>query len=139
MDGTIIAANERFLALTEYRIDDIIGRHHRILVQPEYAASQEYCRFWQALNYGEFQAGEFERFTRSGHSVWMQATYTPILGLDGKPEKVVKFATNITERVVAQRQLKALNRTLSRNLELSTTPSNRCRNQRAPSGAMAVT
>jgi methyl-accepting chemotaxis protein len=59
------------------------------LVQPEYAASQEYSRFWQALNRRELQAGEFERFTKNGHSVRMQATYTPILGLDGKPEKVV--------------------------------------------------
>jgi diguanylate cyclase (GGDEF)-like protein/PAS domain S-box-containing protein len=119
LDGTIIVANERFLALMEYRGEDIIGRHHRILVQPEYAATQEYSKFWEALNRGEFQSGEFQRFTRSGNAVWIQATYTPILGLDGKPEKVVKFATNITERIVAERQLKTLNDTLSRNLEVS--------------------
>jgi PAS domain S-box-containing protein len=119
LDGTIIAANERFLALMEYRAEDILGRHHRIFVQPEYVATQEYSRFWQALNRGEFQAGEFQRFTRNGNAVWMQATYTPILGLDGKLEKVVKFATNITERIAAERQLKTLNETLSKSLEVS--------------------
>ncbi|HXM42252.1 MAG TPA: diguanylate cyclase [Bryobacteraceae bacterium] len=119
MDGTIIAANERFLALMEYRAEDLIGRHHRILVQPEYAASPEYSEFWRALGRGEFQAGEFQRFTRNGHAVWMQATYTPILGLDGAPEKVVKFATSITERIAAERQLQTLNGTLSRSLAMS--------------------
>ncbi|MGA2741431.1 MAG: diguanylate cyclase [Bryobacteraceae bacterium] len=119
MDGTIIAANERFLALMEYRAEDLIGRHHRILVQSEYANSPEYCEFWRALRRGQFQAGEFQRFTRHGQPVWMQATYTPILGLDGEPEKVVKFATSITERIAAERQLQTLNGTLSRSLALS--------------------
>jgi len=119
LDGTIIAANDRFLALLEYRRDEIIGRHHRILVQPEYAATQEYSKFWEALNRGEFQSGEFQRLTRNGNAVWIQATYTPILGLDGKPEKVVMFATDITGRIAVERQLKTLNDTLSRSLEVS--------------------
>jgi diguanylate cyclase (GGDEF)-like protein/PAS domain S-box-containing protein len=98
MDGAIIAANPRFLALMEYRADEIVGQRHRIFVHPEYAASQEYRQFWQALERGEFQTGEFQRFKNNGDIVWVQATYAPIIGLDGKPEKVVEFATDITER-----------------------------------------
>jgi diguanylate cyclase (GGDEF)-like protein/PAS domain S-box-containing protein len=119
LDGTILAVNECFLAVMEYDADDIIGRHHRIFVQPEYAASEEYGRFWEALNRGESQVGEFKRFTRDGNLVWMQATYLPTLGLDGKPEKVVKCATNIADRIAAERQLQTLNSTLSKSLKLS--------------------
>ena len=119
MDGTILAANQRFLALMGYSAEEIAGRHHRIFLQPEYAGSTAYQRLWQALERGEIVAGEFQRFNKEGNPVWMQATYAPIVGLDGKPEKVLKLATDITERIHAERQLQRLNAALSESLDLS--------------------
>jgi len=97
MDGTIVTANNNFLSVLGYRLEEIQGQHHRIFVSPDYARSNEYQEFWAALNRGEFKTAEFERFTKSGESVWIQATYNPILDEVGKPYKVVKYATDITE------------------------------------------
>ncbi|NOY27016.1 MAG: PAS domain S-box protein [Oligoflexia bacterium] len=105
LDGTIIDANDRFLALVGCGRDELIGRHQRIFLPPGIAESQEYTRLWQALARGEFQTGEYERRAMDGRTLWMQATYTPILGLDGQPERVMKFVTDITARKLAQTAL----------------------------------
>ncbi|MFG1993851.1 PAS domain-containing protein [Actinoplanes sp. NPDC048988] len=97
LDGHVLDANENFLAVVGYRADEVIGRHHRMFVSAETAESAEYAEFWRRLRQGEFVSGEFHRYGKDGRDVWLQATYNPILGLDGKPWKVVKFASDVTE------------------------------------------
>jgi methyl-accepting chemotaxis protein len=96
LDGTILAANRLFLDAMGYTLAEIKGQHHRLFVDPVEAAAPGYAAFWRALNEGRFQAAEFRRLAKGGREVWIQATYTPILGRNGKPRKVVKFATDIT-------------------------------------------
>ena len=100
-DGTIIDANENFLSLMGYGLDEIKGRHHRMFVPDAYAASPEYRDFWRQLNEGRFVAAEFERFGKGGRSVWIQASYNPIPDNEGRITSIVKFATDITDRVQA--------------------------------------
>ncbi|MGD2117650.1 MAG: PAS domain-containing protein [Chromatiales bacterium] len=97
MDGTILYANENFLQTMGYRLDEIVGQHHRIFADPYYAQSAEYRAFWEKLNRGDFDAGEYKRIKNGGEEIWLQASYTPILDRRGRPTKVVKFATDITE------------------------------------------
>jgi len=97
LDGTVITANDNFLATVGYRLDEIKGHHHRMFVEPSFAASVEYERFWAALNRGQFQAAEYKRIGKGGKEVWIQASYNPIFDDGGKVFKVVKFATDITE------------------------------------------
>ena len=97
LDGTIITANENFLSTVGYSLEEIEGKHHRIFCEESYTNSQEYKDFWAKLAEGEFEAGEFKRFDKSGKEVWINASYNPIFDADGNPYKVVKFASNITE------------------------------------------
>ena len=99
MDGTILDANENFLGALGYARDEIVGKHHSMFVDPAYQASGEYRAFWDSLNHGQYQAGEFQRIAKGGREVWIQASYNPIRDLNGKPYKVVKYATDITEMV----------------------------------------
>ncbi len=99
MAGVLQNANENFLALMGYELGDVWGEHHRVFCDDDYAASLEYRKFWQKLNRGEFDCGRYKRIGNNGKAVWIQATYNPIFDLDGKPFKVVKFATDITEQV----------------------------------------
>lgn len=99
LDGTIVKANENFLAAMGYELEEIVGKHHRIFVDPEYAESSEYKEFWKRMNKGEFNSGQYKRFSKSGREVWIQASYNPIFDLNGKPCKVVKFASDVTETV----------------------------------------
>lgn len=96
MDGTIIRVNDKFLSIMTYSADEVRGRHHRILVDPEYAASEEYHRFWQELGEGKMQTGDFVRLNKQKQKVWLKATYTPAFDAHGEPYKVVKFAHDIT-------------------------------------------
>ena len=96
LDGTIVSANENFLATVGYTLEEIKGRHHRMFVDPAYGESQEYRDFWAALNRGEHKLAEFKRFAKGGREIWLEASYNPILGPTGKPVSVVKFATDIT-------------------------------------------
>ncbi|WP_419811804.1 methyl-accepting chemotaxis protein [Bacterioplanoides sp.] len=98
LDGTIIHANENFLAVTGYRLDEVKGQHHRMFVGQEYANSIEYKNFWDQLAQGKYDSGEYQRFSKNGDSVWIQASYNPIFDQSGKPFKVVKYATDITEQ-----------------------------------------
>lgn len=101
LDGTIIAANSNFLAVTGYSLADIQGRHHSLFVEKAYGSTEAYRDFWAKLKRGEFVAGEFKRIAKGGKEVWIQASYNPILGFDGKPFKVVKYATDITAQKLA--------------------------------------
>ncbi|BAM91542.1 putative methyl-accepting chemotaxis receptor/sensory transducer with PAS domain [Bradyrhizobium oligotrophicum S58] len=98
LDGTIITANKNFLEALGYRLDEIQGKHHSMFVSPDERDSAAYREFWTSLNRGEFQAGEFKRIAKGGREVWIEASYNPILDGNGKPMKVVKFATDITAK-----------------------------------------
>ena len=117
LDGTIRNANENFLATLGYKLDEIVCQHHRMFVEPNYANSTEYEAFWQALQEGKYRSGEYERFDKSGESVWIQASYNPILDVSGRPVKVVKYATDITEK----RRIEAEIRSVAGSLASSAT------------------
>lgn len=106
MDGTVITANDNFLNTMGYSLSEIQGQHHRIFAEPEYAQSVEYRQFWEKLGRGEFDSGEYKRIGRGGKEIWIQATYNPILDLNGKPFKVVKYATDITDRKIAVAEIR---------------------------------
>ncbi|GAB5389195.1 MAG: PAS domain-containing methyl-accepting chemotaxis protein [Alphaproteobacteria bacterium] len=99
IDGTIIDANDNFLGAVGYSIDKIKGQHHRIFMDQTEAGGAEYKQFWDRLAAGEFFGGEFRRKTSSGEDIWIQATYNPLMGPDGKPFRVVKYAVDITDAV----------------------------------------
>jgi methyl-accepting chemotaxis protein len=105
MDGTIRSANDNFLRALGYSLDEIVGRHHGMFVEESYRHSAEYQEFWSRLNRGEYVAGEFCRFGKNGKEIWIQASYNPILDMSGKPTKVVKYASDITDQVRARREM----------------------------------
>lgn len=98
LDGTIITANENFLKTLGYSLEEIQGKHHRMFVEPNFAASDEYMDFWKSLRKGEYQSAEYMRFGKAGKEIWIQATYNPIFDPDGKVIKVIKYATDITDQ-----------------------------------------
>ncbi|MDV2986182.1 UNVERIFIED_CONTAM: PAS domain-containing methyl-accepting chemotaxis protein [Methylobacteriaceae bacterium AG10] len=102
MDGTTLDANANFLGVVGYRLDEVRGQHHRTFVEPSHAQSAEYLQLWEALRRGEYQAGVFKRLGKGGRAIWIQASYNPIFDADGKPFKVVKYATDITAKTAAQ-------------------------------------
>ena len=106
LDGTIVTANENFLATLGYCLNEIQGRHHSLFVEDDYAKSGEYRDFWRRLNSGEFFSDKFKRVGKGGQEIWIQASYNPIFDKAGKPVKVVKFAADITavelERAAAE-------------------------------------
>lgn len=97
LDGTIITANENFLKTLGYTLDEVQGKHHSIFTDSDYAKSAAYKKFWENLNEGRFDAGEYKRLGKGGREIWINASYNPIFDMDGKPFKVVKFATEVTE------------------------------------------
>ncbi len=107
MDGTIVDANENFLRTLGYRLEEIQGRHHSIFVDEAYRQSHEYREFWSKLNRGEFHAGEYRRIGKGGKEVWIQATYNPILDAQGRPVKVVKYASDVTRQKLAVSRMMA--------------------------------
>jgi methyl-accepting chemotaxis protein len=96
LDGKIITANDNFLNALGYRLEEIKGQHHSMFVDPAYRNSPEYRMFWDKLGRGEYDAGQYKRIAKNGKGVWIQASYNPIMDLNGKPFKVVKFATDVT-------------------------------------------
>ena len=105
MDGTIISANENFLSATGYQLNDIKGRHHSLFIEANVRESAEYKKFWQGLNNGDFDSGEYKRIGKGGKEVWIQASYNPIMDANGKPFKVVKYATDVTARKYAVKEI----------------------------------
>ncbi len=102
LDGSIINANENFLHALGYSITEIRGRHQSMFVDPAERDGAAYREFWAALNRGEFQAGEFKRIGQGHREVYIQASYNPILDLNGKPFKVVKYASDVTKQVLTR-------------------------------------
>ncbi|NVJ53311.1 MAG: PAS domain S-box protein [Campylobacteraceae bacterium] len=96
-DGTIIHANENFLNALGYKLNEVIGKHHRIFCEKAYVNSSAYTEFWKELGNGKSHIDEFERFRKDGNSIWIQASYTPVKDKNGKVTRVVKFAQDITD------------------------------------------
>lgn len=105
IDGTILKANENFLATLGYSLEEIVGKHHRMFVEPGYAKSSEYTQFWNDLGAGKFQASQYKRFGKGGKEIWIQASYNPIYDTKGNLVKVVKFATDITETMKLEKAI----------------------------------
>ncbi len=117
LEGTILWANDNFLQTTGYTLDEIKGRHHRMFMPAEDAATNEYRQFWEALARGEFQANEYRRVGKGGKEIWIQASYNPVLDPNGKPFKVVKFATNITDQVLRRMENERIGTLVDDNLD----------------------
>ena len=97
MKGHVLWANTNFLDLMGYTLDDVRSKHHRMFCDPQQTQSEAYANFWDKLGRGEFDSGEYRRIGKGGREVWIQATYNPILDMDGRPMKIVKFAIDVTE------------------------------------------
>jgi methyl-accepting chemotaxis protein len=105
LDGKVIGANNNFLKVLGYSLGEIKGQHHAMFVEASYRQSPEYRLFWEKLGHGEYEAGQYKRVGKGGTEVWIQASYNPIMDADGKPFKVVKYATDITASVKASQVL----------------------------------
>jgi methyl-accepting chemotaxis protein len=116
-EGVCLTANEIFCNLMGYRLDEIKGKHHSLLVEPAYRDSADYQQFWRNLNEGKFQTSEFKRVGKGGKEVWIQATYNPMLDVNGRVNRVVKFATDITARKAAESSLRITVKTVSDNAQ----------------------
>ena len=104
MDGTIRTANDNFLAALGYSLHEIQGKHHGMFVEMAERNAPAYAAFWDNLNRGQYQAGEYKRIAKGGREIWIQASYNPILDLNGKPYKVVKYASDITAQAIARKK-----------------------------------
>ncbi|MCL4710605.1 MAG: PAS domain-containing protein, partial [Pseudorhodoplanes sp.] len=120
MDGTIITANPLFFSTLDYGLEEIKGRHHSMFVDAHERDSAAYKAFWQALNRGDYQAGEFRRIGKDGKEVWIQASYNPVLDRRGRPQKVIKFAADITARARIQKEIDGNLGEISRAIALAT-------------------
>jgi methyl-accepting chemotaxis protein len=96
LNGIVLHANDNFLNTLGYTLEDVRGQHHRMFCDPVYADSPAYRQFWEKLRRGEFDQGEYQRLGSGGREVWINASYNPVFDADGKPHKVIKFATDIT-------------------------------------------
>lgn len=96
LDGTVLTANDNFLHTLGYTLDEIKGKHHSMFLEASAVNCPEYRQFWDSLRQGNFQAGEFKRINKAGKQIWIQASYNPIMDLNGRPHKVIKFASDIT-------------------------------------------
>ncbi|MBC06275.1 PAS domain-containing protein [Thalassospira sp.] len=105
--GNVLTANYNFLVAMGYSQSEVVGKHHSMFVDPEYAASSEYRAFWRSLAKGKTAARQFKRFGKDGREVWFEANYSPVFGADGNVCKIVKFATDITEQIHSLDDLKS--------------------------------
>lgn len=105
LQGRVLNANENFSATTGYTLDEIRGRHHAMFLPPDEPQGEAYRAFWANLASGHFDAGRYRRVGKDGGEIWIQASYNPIFDTDGRPWKVVKYATNITAEVMREREL----------------------------------
>ncbi|MEQ1439303.1 methyl-accepting chemotaxis protein [Fontimonas sp. SYSU GA230001] len=106
LKGNVTTANDLFLAAMGYTLAEIKGQHHSMFVDPAYRSSPEYRQFWEKLGRGEYDAGQYRRFRKDGSEIWIQASYNPICDEMGRPFKVIKYATDITEKVRAEQALR---------------------------------
>jgi methyl-accepting chemotaxis protein len=107
LDGTITGANDNFLRAFGYTLGEVRGQHHSMLVEPGMRDTAEYRDFWARLARGRYDTGQYRRVGRGGRVLWVEASYNPILDADGKPFKVVEYATDVTQRVQLSEQLRS--------------------------------
>lgn len=95
MQGNILTANDNFLQVMGYSLQEIQGKHHRMFISPIYAEGSTYQDFWQALQAGKHMAGTFKRLGKNAKEVWIEASYNPIFDDEGRLVKIVKYATDV--------------------------------------------
>ncbi len=125
IDGTVITVNDNFLKTLGYSLEEVKGKHHSMFVDEDYRRSAEYKEFWAKLNRGEYQTGEYKRIGKGGKDVWIQGSYNPITDLNDKPFKVVKYATDITQRVKIAQEVEKISQGLASASEELTATSQR--------------
>ncbi|MBC06274.1 PAS domain-containing methyl-accepting chemotaxis protein [Thalassospira sp.] len=108
LNGNILDANDNFLSVMGYHLSEIVGKHHRMFVEPSYAASRDYADFWRELGKGNFVSQQFKRFAKGGKEIWIEASYNPIFDANGVPYKVVKYAIDITDQINLLTDLKKM-------------------------------
>ncbi|MCW2336177.1 methyl-accepting chemotaxis protein [Sphingobium sp. B2D3A] len=106
-EGTILWANDVLLETLGYRLDEVVGEHHRIFCAPSFVRSTDYAAFWRTLTSGEFHAGRYERRSRGGASVYLQATYNPVVDCQGRPVRILKIASDVTRQVQLEQEVQA--------------------------------
>ncbi len=106
LDGTVITANEQFLQAMGYSSNQIVGKHHSMFCAPENASSPEYRSFWQTLNRGEYVSDRFKRLDSRGQDVWLEASYNPVYDPEGNLQKIVKFASVVSEQVAREEEVR---------------------------------
>ena len=113
-DGKVLWANQNFLDVMGYEADEVVGNHHRMFCERQYAASAQYGEFWNRLRAGEFVTAEFERYGKGGREVWIQASYNPIVDAAGRVTEVVKVASDVTmtkqKTIAMQSEIDAMDR-----------------------------
>ncbi|MFY0479958.1 methyl-accepting chemotaxis protein [Achromobacter marplatensis] len=117
LDGTILRANDLFLNAVGYQASEVEGRHHSMFVRPEEARTAAYQEFWRKLRSGQHDTGQYLRIGKGGRQVWIEASYNPIFDAEGRPFKVVKYATDITRRFTAAQTLRVAVQGLTENAE----------------------
>ncbi|MDV3442943.1 PAS domain-containing methyl-accepting chemotaxis protein [Pseudomonas otitidis] len=100
LEGGVVGANANFLGLMGYSLDEVQGKHHSLFCCPDEASGSDYQHFWDRLRHGEYISDRFRRLTRSGSTIWLRATYSPLYDSTGRPYGVVKFATDITPQML---------------------------------------
>ncbi len=118
LDGNIRFANDSFLNVLGYTQDEIVGQHHSLFIENDYKDSEEYKDFWKSLREGNFFRGEITRRKKDGTLIYLQATYNPILGNDGKPYRIMKIATDITESYNQQMEIEKKNTYLEHSAKI---------------------
>jgi methyl-accepting chemotaxis protein len=106
LDGIVLTANDNFLGAVGYTLDEIKGKHHRIFCDSDYVQTADYKVFWQKLAAGEYDSGRYMRISKAGKPIWIQASYNPLYDLNGKPYKVIKYASDITKQVELETAIK---------------------------------
>ncbi len=99
LEGNVLHANANFLDAMGYTLREIVGQHHKMFCEPDFVRSSEYRDFWARLSRGEFYSGLYKRISKHGYPVWIQATYNPIIGPDGNPVKIIKYAIDVSDQV----------------------------------------
>ncbi len=97
-DGMILDANDNFCRAVGYDVSELVGKHHRMFVEPDYVKSSEYAAFWEKLASGSFHEGQYKRVRKDGTDLWIHATYNPVFDANGNVDRIVKFATDVTQR-----------------------------------------
>ena len=118
LDGNIRFANDSFLSVLGYTQDEIVGQHHSLFIENDYKDSEEYKDFWKSLREGNFFRGEITRRKKDGTLIYLQATYNPILGNDGKPYRIMKIATDVTESYNQQMEIEKKNTYLEHSAKI---------------------